>query len=48
MQERDIYERLQTEHSEDVYFYEYAQCKIDSLNEECERIRCTLDGRWDE
>ncbi len=28
MQKREIYERLQTEHSEDEYFYHYTQKEI--------------------
>lgn len=48
MQECDLYKDLQSKHSKDEYFHEYAQRKIDALNEECEYIRCVLDGRWDE
>lgn len=46
MQKRDIYERLQTEHSEDDYFYKYAQREMDTIDEEVERIRGILEGRW--
>ena len=47
MQEREIYERLQAEHSADEYFYRYIQAKLDNLNEQAERIRGVLEGRWE-
>ena len=46
MQEREVCERLQTEHSKDKDFYRYIQAKMDSLNEEAEHIRGILEGRW--
>lgn len=48
MQKRDIYEQLQTEHSEDEYFYKYTQCEMDALDEQAEHIRGILEGRWNE
>ena len=48
MQKRDIYERLQTEHSGDEYFYKYAQREMDALDEKAEYIRGILEGRWSE
>lgn len=47
MKKRDVYEQLQTEHSKDVYFYEYTQRVMDSLDEKAEQIRGLLEGRWD-
>lgn len=48
IQKRDIYERLQTEHSDDEYFYKYAQSEMDALDEKADRIRGILEGRWNE
>lgn len=48
MQKRDIYERLQTEHSEDEYFYKYTQREMDAIDEQAEHIRGILEGRWSE
>lgn len=47
MQEREIYERLQTEHSTNEYCYKYLQRKMDALDEQAEHIRGILEGRWD-
>ena len=47
LQKREIYERLQTEHSEDEYFYHYTQKEMDALDEEAEHIRGILEGRWE-
>lgn len=41
-----IMERLQTEHSEDEYFYKYTQREMDALDEQAEHIRGILEGRW--
>lgn len=46
MQKREIYERLQTEHNENEYFYHYTQKEMDSLDEQAEHIRGILEGRW--
>ena len=43
MKKRDIYERLQTEHSKDIY----TQRVMDALDEKAEQIRGLLEGRWD-
>lgn len=48
MQKRDMYEQLQTEHSEDEYFYKYTQREMDALDEQAEHIRGILEGRWNE
>lgn len=48
MRKRDILERLQTEHSNDMYFYRYMQREMDALDEKAEHIRGILEGRWDE
>ena len=48
MQKREIYERLQTEHSDDEYFYRCTQKEMDALDEQAEHIRGILEGRWDE
>lgn len=48
MQKRDMYEQLQTEHSEDEYFYKYTQREMDALDEKAEHIRGILEGRWGE
>lgn len=47
MKKRDVYERLQTEHNKDIYFYEYAQRVMNALDEKAEQIRGLLEGRWD-
>lgn len=46
MRKYEILEHLQTEHSEDEYFYKYIQCEMDALDEEVEHIRGILEGRW--
>ena len=43
MQERDNYERMQTEHSDDAEFYRYCQNNMDRLDEEAERLRRVLE-----
>ena len=48
MRIRDVYERLQMEHSGDEYFYRYAQGIMDNLDEQAEHIRGVLEGRWEE
>ncbi|NBH15017.1 hypothetical protein D3Z36_12735 [Lachnospiraceae bacterium] len=48
MQKREIYERLQTEHSNNEYCYRYIQRKMDALDEQAEHIRGILEGRWNE
>lgn len=48
IQKRDIYERLQTEHSGDKNFYKYAQRKMDVTDDKAEYIRGILEGRWSE
>ena len=48
MQQRDIYERLQTEYCQDEYCYMYTQHEMDTLDEQAEHIRGMLDGRWSE
>lgn len=47
MKKRDLYEQLQTKHSQDEYFYKYTQKEMDALDEEVEHIRSVLEGRWD-
>lgn len=47
MQKREIYEHLQTEHSDDEYFYRYAQKEMDAIDEEAEHIWGILEGRWE-
>ena len=47
MQKREIYERLQTEHSDDEYFYSCTQKVMDALDEQAEHIRGILEGRWE-
>ena len=42
-----IYEQLQTEHSDDEYFYRCTQKEMDALDEQAEHIRGVLEGRWD-
>ena len=46
MQKREIYERLQTEYSEDEYFCKYTQHEMDALDEQAEHIRGIFEGRW--
>ena len=46
MQIYDILEQLQTENSDDVYFYRYIQNKMDAIDEQAEHIRGVLEGRW--
>ena len=46
MRKYAIYEQLQTEHSENEYFYHYTQKEMDALNEQAEHIRGILEGRW--
>lgn len=41
-----ILEQLQTEHSEDEYFYRCTQKEMDALDEQVEHIRGILEGRW--
>lgn len=48
MQKRDIYERLQTEHSDDEYFQKYAQSEMDAIDAKAEHIRGLIEGRWGE
>lgn len=48
MQKRDIYEQLQTEHSENEYFYRCTQKEMDALDEQAEYSRGILEGRWNE
>ena len=43
MQKREIYERLQTEHSDDEYFYRCTQKEMDAIDEEAEQIRHVLE-----
>lgn len=46
MRKYAIMEQLQTEHSDDEYFYKYTQREMDALDEKVEHIRGLLDGRW--
>ncbi len=46
MRKYAIYEQLQTEHSENEYFYHYTQKEMDALNKQAEHIRGILEGRW--
>ena len=46
MQKREIYGHLQTEHSDDEYFYRCTQKEMDALDSEAEYIRGILEGRW--
>lgn len=48
MRKYAIMEQLQTEHSEDEYFYKYTQREMDALDEQMEHIRGILEGRWEE
>ena len=41
-----ILEQLQTEPSEDEYFYRCTQKEMDALDEQAEHIRGILEGRW--
>lgn len=43
-----ILEQLQTEHGQDEYFYKYTQREMDAMDEEAERLRGILEGRWSE
>ena len=43
MKRREIYERLQTEHSDDEYFYRCIQKEMDAIDEEAEQIRHVLE-----
>ena len=43
MKRREIYERLQTEHSDDEYFYRCTQKEMDAIDEEAEQIRHVLE-----
>ena len=43
MQKREIYEHLQTEHSDDEYFYRCTQKEMDALDEQAEQIRHVLE-----
>lgn len=45
-QMRYIYERIQTEHSDDTVFCRYCQNNMDRLDEEAEKIRCVLESRY--
>ena len=46
MRRYTILEQLQTEHSEDEYFYRCTQKEMDALDSEAEYIRGILEGRW--
>ena len=43
MQDRAMYENMQTQHSEDAVFLTYCQHKMDRLDEEAEQIRFELE-----
>lgn len=43
MQSRDIYERTQTEHSDDNYYQDYCQHNMNNLDMEAEYIRRELE-----
>ena len=43
-----IMEHLQTEHSENEYFYKYTQKEMDAIDEQAEHIRGILEGWWSE
>lgn len=43
MHERDLWEKMQTVHSNDEIFYEYCQHNMDRLDEEAERLRIGLE-----
>ena len=47
MRRYTILEQLQTEHSEDEYFYRSTQKEMDALDEQAEHIRGVLEGRWE-
>ncbi|MDE7177061.1 MAG: hypothetical protein K2O59_04535 [Lachnospiraceae bacterium] len=40
-----IMEHLQTEHSQDEYFYKYTQKEMDAIDEQAEHIRGILEGK---
>lgn len=47
MQERAMFEYMQTEHGDDAEFCRYCQHNMDRLDEEAERIRIDLEmGCW--
>lgn len=48
MRKHNVLEQLQTEYSHDEKFYHYAQCRMDDLDEQDERIRWILERRWKE
>lgn len=43
MRKYAIYEQLQTEHSDDEYFYRCTQKEMDAIDEEAEQIRHVLE-----
>lgn len=43
MHERDLWEKMQTVHSNDEIFYKYCQHNMDRLDEEAERLRIGLE-----
>lgn len=43
MHERDLWEKMQTVHSNDESFYKYCQRNMDKLDEEAERLRIGLE-----
>lgn len=45
MKERDMFERMQTNHSNDEEFYHYCQRNMDRLDEEADAIRYKLEMR---
>ena len=47
MRRYTILEQLQTEHSEDEYFYRCTQKEMDALDEQAEHIRGILEGWWE-
>lgn len=48
MQERDLWEDMQGDYSNDMDFRRFCQWKMDTLDGEAERIRGILEGRWNE
>ncbi|MCM1325247.1 MAG: hypothetical protein NC094_01355 [Bacteroidales bacterium] len=48
MRKYEILEELQTEYSNNEYYYRHIQQKMDAVDEEAEYIRGILEGRWDE
>lgn len=48
MRKYAIMEQLQTEHSEDEYFYKYTQKEMDAIDKEAEHIQGILERRWNE